>query len=203
MTKCVERGPEDVLRPWRARDFVVGELRVPQAEAVVVLGGDDGVAHARVDRRLRPSGGVEEIGIEVIEIPLVVLIGQLLSALDPLVAGRQRVQAPVEEEPQTCFGPPGGARGGGLRLAFDRGHCAAKAASNPPSIRYEAPVMNEASSLSRKTTRLAISSGCAMRPIGCTEPHCARMTSGSPSAAAFLRSKGVSTEPGQMQLTLM
>ena len=47
---------------------VVGLGGIPEAEAVVVFGGEDGVLHACVLRVACPLGGVVEVGIEVVEV---------------------------------------------------------------------------------------------------------------------------------------
>ena len=78
-------------------DLVVAVRRVPQAESLVVLGGQHGVLHARPPALPGPVGGVEEIGVEVLEVGVVHLGVDALAVLHPLVAAREGVQAEVDE----------------------------------------------------------------------------------------------------------
>jgi hypothetical protein len=48
----------------------------------------------------------------VVEVAPVVLVADALALLDPLVAGGEGVEAPVEEEAEACLGEPGGVAGG-------------------------------------------------------------------------------------------
>ncbi|OPZ86709.1 MAG: hypothetical protein BWY76_00820 [bacterium ADurb.Bin429] len=97
-------------RVWR---LVIGELAIPQAEALVMLGCDDEVLHPRAGGGARPRPRVVEIRIKVPEVDVVDFIRNLLVMLHPLVAGGQRIQAPVNEEAKTVMDEPGGiARGG-------------------------------------------------------------------------------------------
>ena len=68
----------------------------------------------------------------------------------------------------------------------------------PPSTRNVVAVMKDESSLARKATAAAISSGAPKRPIGTwTSRRCAR----SASLAKRSRSSGVFTGPGHSALT--
>ena len=64
-------------------------------------------------------------------------------------------------------------------------------------LTIEAPVTNDASSLTRKAATAATSAGWPLRPIACSLSAKAR-AAGSAKYAAFI---GVSIQPGQMQLT--
>src|SRR5215212_85451 len=77
---------DEVLAPGRVGHLVIREIRVPEAEAVVMLGRDDEVPHARVPRLSGPLFGAVEVGVEVVEVPLVVLVANPLALLDPFVA---------------------------------------------------------------------------------------------------------------------
>ena len=83
--KGVDHGLEQVALCGRVGRFVVCERRIPQAEAIVVFGGDDKVLHARVFGFLRPGGGVVKVGVKVVEIFLVVGVVDQLATLDPFV----------------------------------------------------------------------------------------------------------------------
>ena len=67
--------------------LVVGVLGVEEAEALVVLRRDDEVLHAGGLGLGGPGLRVEEIGVEEVEVDLVLLVVDVLDVLDPLVAG--------------------------------------------------------------------------------------------------------------------
>src|SRR6185312_7432714 len=71
---------------------------------------------ARVLRGARPDSRVVEVGIEVVEVALIVLVGELLPILDPFVARRQRVETPMDEQPEPVTYEPTGVADGLLRL---------------------------------------------------------------------------------------
>ena len=54
----------------------------------------------------RPGPRVVEVGVELVEVLLVVRVGHPLVLLHPLVARRQRVEAPVDEHAEARVGPP-------------------------------------------------------------------------------------------------
>ncbi len=99
---------EGVFAVGGVGDLVVGVLGVPQAEALVVLGGEDHVAHAGLAGGLRPFAGLEEVGVEEVEVDLVVFVGDLLIVADPLVPRRHGVESPVDEHAKTVVGEPAG-----------------------------------------------------------------------------------------------
>ena len=94
--------------------------------------------------------------------------------------GRDRDPARLAAYPDESSGPAGtrgGVEAAGVRSEFPleqrpqpRACSCPQAAVMPPSIANAAPVMNLASSLSRNATNAAISSGCAIRPTGCSAP---------------------------------
>ena len=98
--------PQQIAPRRRIRRFVVGELAVPEAEAVVVLARDDRVFHAGTLGGRGPLVRVVEVGVEVIEVRLVVLVGDLLALFHPLVARRHRVDAPVSEQAEPIMNEP-------------------------------------------------------------------------------------------------
>src|SRR5438067_7783026 len=73
----------------------------------------------------------------------------------------------------------------------------------PPSTRIAWPVMYLESSEARNNARAAISSGNPSLPIGCRARKALCASFGSGEFAILLRREGVSTVPGQMQLTRM
>jgi hypothetical protein len=105
-TKRLDPFPEQVAPDRSIGRLVVRQLRVPQAEAFVVLTGQDCVAHPGRLGVACPLRGVVEVGVEVIEVGLIRLVGEALAKLDPLVTGRQRVESPVDEQAETCLCEP-------------------------------------------------------------------------------------------------
>ena len=97
----------DVAPERRVRRLVVGVLRVEEAEALVVLRREDDVFHAGPLRGPRPFARVEALGVEVLEVVPVPLLGDLGRALEPLVPRRERVEAEVDEHPESVMLPPG------------------------------------------------------------------------------------------------
>jgi len=100
--------PDEVLAPGRVGHLVVRLTAVPQTEAVVVLGGHHEVPHPGPPGHPRPLGRVVEVRIEMIEVTPVLLIAHLLGALDPLVASRAGIDAPVDEHPEALANEPPG-----------------------------------------------------------------------------------------------
>ncbi len=105
--------PDEVFAAGGVGGVVIGQRRVEQAEAVVVLGGDDEVLHARPGGGFRPDLGVVQVRVEVLEIPVVDVIGDLLDMLHPFVPGGEGVDAPVDEETETILLEPGCVTDGG------------------------------------------------------------------------------------------
>ena len=101
---------QEVALRGRVGRLVVGDRRVEQGEALVVLGRDDRVLHAGALRLPRPLARVVQVRVEQVEVLLVLGVGHPLVLLDPLVAGGLRVEAPVNEHPEPRVGPPGQAR---------------------------------------------------------------------------------------------
>jgi len=88
---------------------VVGQLAVEEAEAVVVLGGENGVFHARLFGDPGPAFRLEIGRVELVEVLLIVLVADLLDAFDPLAPGWDGVQPPVDEHPEAVGEKPAGA----------------------------------------------------------------------------------------------
>ena len=82
-------GTDQVATGRGVRRLVVGQVGLEQAEAVVMLGGDDGVLHAGRLGITRPLAGVVEVRVEVVEIRLVIGLGNAFAGLDPLVPRSQ------------------------------------------------------------------------------------------------------------------
>ncbi len=102
----IEEFPHDVAPERRIRRFPVRQLRVEQAEAVVVLRRQHGVLHAGLLREARPCAGVEIRRVEFVEERRVLRFGDLLHRAHPLAAGRNRIQPPVDEHAEPVVPEP-------------------------------------------------------------------------------------------------
>ena len=91
--------------------LVIGVLAVEHAEALVVLGGQHRVLHAGGFGLARPCARIEQVGIKVLEVLVVLLFRYHLAGLNPLVAGGHGVQAPVDEHAEAVAGEPCGVAG--------------------------------------------------------------------------------------------
>ena len=124
----VRGGVHDVVRAAR---------RAIQGEAVVVLGGDHQVAHARLHGEIHPRLRIEPYRVELLRQGLVFRARNALAEHDPLAdaihrltlpdAGRNGVQAPMNEHAEARLAPPAQAR-----VMYHRGGVAA-AHARPPS----------------------------------------------------------------------
>ena len=101
----------------RGHDVVVGCRAVPQAEAVVVLGGDHQVLHPRGLGGARPRVGVELLRVEAL-VEVVVFLDRDLPPPRPADLGAlQAHRPPVDEHPEAHVLPLGnrlGRRGAGI-----------------------------------------------------------------------------------------
>src|SRR4030043_1404867 len=86
--------------------LVVAVFRIPETETLVMLGRDDEIFHPGGLGQARPLLGIVEVGIEVIEILLIVLFCDGLVLLDPYVPGREGIKAPVDEHAEPGISPP-------------------------------------------------------------------------------------------------
>ena len=107
----IHQRPDQVARGRGVGGLVVGQRAVPQAEAVVMLGGHHEVLHAGAGRGLRPTVRVVQVGIEVVHVALVVVDRDLLLLHYPLVAGGKGIQSPVDEQPEAVVHEPAGVAG--------------------------------------------------------------------------------------------
>jgi hypothetical protein len=73
----------------------------------VVFTGEDHIFHPRLAGPARPLLGVVKVGIEVLEIHLIVGIRDFLAVLQPFVTGAQRIKTPMDEHAKACFDEPG------------------------------------------------------------------------------------------------
>ena len=92
--ECLDERLEQILAVGRIGRLVIGLLRVPQAEALVVLGGEHHILHARGFRGGGPVARIVQVGIEMLEVALVALVVDALVVFDPLVARRRARTSP-------------------------------------------------------------------------------------------------------------
>jgi hypothetical protein len=109
----------------RARDFVVGLLRIPHAEAVDVLGREREVAHAGFLRQIEPSLRVEFPGVELGHERRVLGAAKALAVHVLLVPAADCIDAPVDEQAEALLEKPvaavaEAARPRGLRAGEER-----------------------------------------------------------------------------------
>jgi len=76
---------------------VIGQFRVEQAEAVVVLGGEHGILHSGPFGGFGPFFRVVFRRVKGVEVGLVLFVGHPLVLLDPFPPGGDGVQPPVDE----------------------------------------------------------------------------------------------------------
>lgn len=91
---------DDVAAERRVRDLIVRLVGVPHAEAVVVLGGDAEIAHPDAFGERDNFPRVEAGRVEALGKLLVFLAGNLHDKLILLVKFGERVNAPVEKQPE-------------------------------------------------------------------------------------------------------
>ena len=77
----------------------------------MMLGGKDGIFHACGLCLTRPFLRIEQIGIKVFEIEVVLVLRDLFAGFDPFMAGRKGVQAEMDEHAESVVGEPGGIAG--------------------------------------------------------------------------------------------
>ncbi len=102
----VHRHPDEVLPVGGLRGLVIGVFGIKKAEALVVLRGHDEVFHPGLFRVPRPFLRVVQVGVEEVEIFLILFVRYALVVSDPFVTGGERVEAPVDEHAEPRLGPP-------------------------------------------------------------------------------------------------
>ena len=88
------------------RALIIGVLRVEHAEALMMLCREDDILHPRSLGLTRPFLRVVEVGIEVLEVLLVLLLGGALKILHPLMARGKRIESPMDEHTETVMSEP-------------------------------------------------------------------------------------------------
>ena len=115
--------PDRIAAEGRALDAVVGELRVKQAEAVVMLGGDHQVFLSGLFDQCHPTAGVEMLRIELPHEFVVFLQRNLARVAHPLAAADERVEAPMNDRSEAVVAKPGGTLLQRRNVRGGRRHC--------------------------------------------------------------------------------
>ncbi len=90
-TKGVHDKTQHVFAKGRARDLVICLLRIPQAKTVVMFGREHKILHARLAGDPGPLSWVEQIGVEMLEELLVILVAHPFLTFDPFTPRRKSV----------------------------------------------------------------------------------------------------------------
>ena len=91
--------------------LVIRIFAVKQTEALMMLGGQNRVFHARGLCLPRPVTGIAEIRIEMFKIEVIFLLRNFLTGFDPFMACGQCVKTEVDEHSETVMGKPCGVAG--------------------------------------------------------------------------------------------
>jgi len=84
-----DQGLDQVAASRGVGGLVVSELGVPEAEALVVLGGDDDVLHAGLSGELRPFAGIIQVWVKVAQVLVILFIEDGFTVLHPFVPRRE------------------------------------------------------------------------------------------------------------------
>ena len=88
---------DEVAAEARVGDLVVGESRVEEAEAVMVLGGDCDIAASALLCCFDPPVGIEAFGVEAAGEFLILLAGDVLVVHDPFATTEECVETEMDE----------------------------------------------------------------------------------------------------------
>ena len=102
----IEKFPDDIPAHGGIGGLELRERGIKQAEAVVVLGGEDGIAHARLLCGPGPCPGVEVLAGELIEEGQILTLRHPLRAAHPLAPGGDGIESPVKEQPEPRLPEP-------------------------------------------------------------------------------------------------
>ena len=86
--------------------FEIGIPAIEQAEAVMVLGGEDGVFHAGLARHGRPGAGIEIRRRKLPKIGQVIGLGHTLGGAHPLPARGDGIQPPMDKHAEPRLAVP-------------------------------------------------------------------------------------------------
>lgn len=104
--KSFDKGREQILAVGRACRLILGVRAIPEAEALVMFGGQHDITHTGGVRGGGPGCGIVEIGVEVVEIAAVAFGRDALAALHPLVASGQRVKPLMDKHTEAVGNEP-------------------------------------------------------------------------------------------------
>lgn len=98
---CLGDLRQDVLAVGRIPDGEVGLLRVPKAEAIVVLDREDQILHSAFRHRIQPGRRMEAARIECEAVSVVFLPGAMISLELLLMESADGIDPPMDEQPET------------------------------------------------------------------------------------------------------
>ena len=98
----------EVAPGGRVGAFIIGVLAVEHAEAFVMLRRQHGVFHTGRLRLARPFARVEEIGIEIFEILIVLFFRRFFAVFYPFMPRGHGVQPPMNEHAEAVMPEPHG-----------------------------------------------------------------------------------------------
>ena len=76
----------------------------------MMLGCEDDIFHPGFLGHGGPFLRIEKVRIKVVEVFLVVFVGEPLKVFDPFMPGGHRIESPMDEHPETGVRPPFHAR---------------------------------------------------------------------------------------------
>ena len=103
----VQEFPDEIPARGAVGGLETGVRAVEQAEAVVVLGGEDGVLHPGPLGRRHPRAHITVPGVELGHEGVVSPVGNALHAAHPLPPGGDGVQPPMQKQAEPGPGEPG------------------------------------------------------------------------------------------------
>ncbi len=105
-SECIQELPDQIPAAGSVGGLKIGILTIEQAEPVMVLGGEHGVAHARLSRSAGPSARIEIHGIEFLPQGFVGFGGHLFGAAHPFPPSRDGVKPPMNEQAKAVVAEP-------------------------------------------------------------------------------------------------
>jgi len=105
-TEGVEEFPDQVAAPESGSQFIIGELAVKEAVAIMVLGRENGILHAGGLGQPCPFPCVKLPGMKGIYVLLVSLGGDTLIGLYPFPPRRHGIRPEMDEHPKPGLPPP-------------------------------------------------------------------------------------------------
>ena len=99
----VGQHPEHILFVGRIHDIVRGVFRIPHAKAVMMLGGEADIFHARFFRQKHPFLGIIIHGIKLMHVLFVFFIFHIIPGQNLLLHPKQGIEAPMDKHAEFIF----------------------------------------------------------------------------------------------------